>query len=262
MTTAHDYYFKALDAHRFTPTPHVGGGWNPAEQHIGPVVGLITHLIDRDRRVRGRDQLVIGRLSLDILGVLLMDAFEVRVNVIRPGRTIELVEARLHQSGRDAVLARCWLMHGYDTARLAGTPYPPMPAPETFPESRLGDLWPGGFVRSLELRQETASAGQARSWVRPRMALLKDEDVDPVARMLGVIDVANGLCPRVLPDQATYPNLDLTAHLFRPPTGDWVGLETGVSFGTQGVGVTHSLIHDVTGPLGLVSQTLTVRPAG
>lgn len=68
MTAHTDCYFHALGPNRFTPTTHVGGGWNPAEQHIGPVIGLVTHLIDRDRKARGRDQMVIGRLSLDILG--------------------------------------------------------------------------------------------------------------------------------------------------------------------------------------------------
>jgi len=260
MTTNDDYYFQALGPDRFTPTHHVSGGWNPAEQHIAPALGLITHLIDRDRQARGGGHLAIGRVSFDILGVLAMDAFEAHINVIRPGKTIELVEVRLRQAGRDAVLARCWLMQQYDTARTAGTAFAPMPPLNSLGPAQLGDVWPGGFVRSVELRRESPAPGEARSWVRPQVALLPDTEVGPVARLMGLVDVANGLSPRVLPKEALFPNLDLTAHLFREPAGDWMGFDTKVSFGKHGVGLTHSVIHDIEGPLGIVSQALTVRP--
>lgn len=260
MTTRQDYYFQVLGPDRFTPTHHVGGGWNPAEQHIAPALGLITHLIDRDRQARGRGHLAIGRISFDILGVLAMDTFEVRVDVIRPGKTIELVEARLRQAGRDAVLARCWLMQDCDTARMTGTSFGRMPPLDSLEPANLGDVWPGGFVRSVELRQESPAPGEARSWVRPRVALLPDTETGPVARLMGLVDVANGLSPRVLPTDALFPNLDLTAHLFREPAGDWVGFETRVSFGEHGIGVTHSVVHDAEGPLAVVSQVLTIRP--
>jgi hypothetical protein len=39
-----------------------------------------------------------------------------------------------------------------------------------------------------------------------------------------------------------------------------VGFDTAVSIGPSGIGLTHSIIHDETGPIGAVSQSLTVRP--
>ena len=57
-----------------------------------------------------------------------------------------------------------------------------------------------------------------------------------------------------------FPNVDLTIHLHRQPTGDWVGLDTTVIFGTGGHGLTSTVLHDVLGPVGQASQTLTVRP--
>lgn len=58
----------------------------------------------------------------------------------------------------------------------------------------------------------------------------------------------------------TYPNLDLTTHLHRQPTGNWVGLDTTVTFGPAGHGLTSSVLHDATGPVGRAEQILTVRP--
>ncbi len=55
---------------------------------------------------RGGDPLVVSRVSYDILGVIPIGPMTVEVSVLRPGRTIELVEARLHYDGRPVVLAR------------------------------------------------------------------------------------------------------------------------------------------------------------
>jgi hypothetical protein len=65
---------------------------------------------------------------------------------------------------------------------------------------------------------------------------------------------------RADPAAVLFPNVDLTAHLFDQPRGEWLGLDTTVSFGPTGVGLTTSVVHDEHGPLGTSSQSLTVRP--
>ena len=78
--------------------------------------------------------------------------------------------------------------------------------------------------------------------------------------MLGLVDIANGATPRVSAEQVFCPNLDLTAHIFREPRGDWVGSDTYESCGPDGLGLTPSVLHGTTRPWGPVEQTLTVRP--
>lgn len=56
------------------------------------------------------------------------------------------------------------------------------------------------------------------------------------------------------------PNVELSIHLHRQPVWGWVGLDTSVIFGSDGVGLTTSVLHDVHGPVGRVEQLLTVRP--
>jgi hypothetical protein len=65
---------------------------------------------------------------------------------------------------------------------------------------------------------------------------------------------------RADPRTVAFPNVDLTAHLFAEPRGEWVGFDTTVSFGREGHGLTSSVIHDVHGPIGTLSQILTIRP--
>lgn len=77
---------------------------------------------------------------------------------------------------------------------------------------------------------------------------------------MGLVDVANGIAPLVSPKEVAFPNLDLTAHFFREPAGEWLGLQTSVSIGPEGMGLTQTILHDRQGPIGALSQLLTVRP--
>ena len=120
-------------------------------------------------------------------------------------------------------------------------------------------VWPGGFVASAEVRREQIEPGRASFWVRTTLPLVRDEDVSPLARAAGLFDIANGMTARAAPIDLAFPNLDLTAHLFASPRGDWVGFDTTVCFGSSGIGLTSSVVHDVDGPIGTVSQILTLR---
>ena len=57
-----------------------------------------------------------------------------------------------------------------------------------------------------------------------------------------------------------FPNVDLTLHLHRQPVAGPVGLDTTVVFGADGLGLTETVLHDGTGPVGRAAQVLTVRP--
>ncbi|MFC5433903.1 thioesterase family protein [Microbacterium suwonense] len=253
-------YFQRVSETSFEPTEHVGGAWNPDEQHIAPVLGLLAHLVEVDHAARRTDApLVIARASYDILGVIPMAAFEVATRVVRPGRTIELIEATLSHGGRTAVTLRAWMLQQSDTSAVQGSPLPHLPAVESFAPWSAAEVWPGGAIRSIDARREAAGTGRARCWIRPRHPLLADETISSRARMLGMVDFANGIATRVAPEQALYPNIDLTASVFREPVGEWFGLDTSVSFGADGIGLTESVLSDASGPLGTSSQTLTIR---
>lgn len=253
-------YFVREAPTRFRPTQYVGGAWDTREQHIAPPIGLLTHVIETDLAARRGHDLRLTRLSCDILGVIPLEPIEVQVQVLRPGRTIELVEARLSHAGRDAVIARAWLTARYDTAALQGTTLPPLKPHNQMQPWGLDSVWAGEFVKTPEFWREELDVGRVRFWVRSPVPLLEGEPVSATANMFRLIDVANGVAARVPPEDVLYPNLDLTAHLFRAPEGDLIGLDTTASFGPDGAGLTHSVLHDEKGPIGAFLQSLTVRP--
>jgi hypothetical protein len=44
--------------------------------------------------------------------------------------------------------------------------------------------------------------------------------------------------------------------------GEWIRFDTTVTFGVDGIGVTHAVLHDKRGPIGTMQQILTIRPRG
>jgi len=253
-------YFERLGPNTFRATEHVSGAWQLDEQHIAPALGLLAHLVETDHQARRPDGLVIARLSYDILGTMPVDVVDTSIQVLRGGRTIELVEARMSHDGRDAVVLRAWLLDTRDTSALAGTAFPALPHPDEVPAWPVHTFWPGGFIASAEVRRVLKEPGRGQVWVRTDLPLLADEPVSALAATAGLLDIANGMSVRADPREVAFPNLDLTAHFFRRPLGGWMGLDTTVSFGENGIGLTSSVLHDLDGPLGTVEQCLTVRP--
>lgn len=252
-------YFERVGSVAYRPTEHVSGAWNPAEQHISPAIGLLVHLVELDRDLRRSDGLVIGRISCDILGTVPVDTVSFQVSVQRPGRTIELVEAKLLYGGRTIVIARMWLMQPGDTSSVAGSALDPMPAPGELPAWNGSEVWPGGYIASTQSRRREFAPGRAQTWLRTDVDLVDDAQASTLARAAGLFDTANGLTVREDPQAVLFPNIDLTAHLLRQPQPGWLGFDTSVSFGPAGLGLTHSILHDEAGPIGSLSQCLTLR---
>jgi hypothetical protein len=253
-------YFERLGDHRFKATEHTGGAWDLQTQHIAPALGLMAHVVETDRDARRTDGLVVSRLSYDILGTVPIAEVEVEVGVARAGRTIELVEAELSHAGRVGVRLRAWLQEPRDTAALAGTTHDVIPGPDDTPPWDATCVWPGGFIESVEVRRHQPQPGRAGFWVRTVVPLVADEAVSRLSRTTGLLDIANGMTVRAQPGEVLFPNIDLTAHFFEQPAGEWVGFDTRVSFGTGGLGLTASVVHDERGPVGTSAQSLTVRP--
>jgi len=253
-------YFERLGETTFCATQNVQGAWSADEQHVAPALGLMTHALERDHRSRSGVPLQLSRVAFDILGVMPVGVVELTTRVVRPGRTIELIEAVLSHDGRPAVVGRAWFLQTTDTTALAGSAFPSPPPRDDLAPWDNSAVWPGLFVTTVQTRRRQLEPGGAWAWMRPTVAVLADEPVSPTARLLGMVDIFNGLTVRESPDQVHFPNVDLTAHLLREPAGDWFAADTTVSFGPGGLGLTHTIVHDEAGPVGTVSQSLTVRP--
>lgn len=259
MTSSAEPYYRSLGGGRFESTVHAQGAWNPHEQHMAPVSGLLVHCLEH---FEPRPELRLARVGFDILGLIPDGEFEVRTTMLRPGRTIELVQAELVAGGRPAVRATAWRLLRSDTSAVAAIEDERMPGPAGSEPVTLIE-WPGGYIRSIEALAAPGHApGRGRAWLRARHPLLADAAVSDTARLLGLADTSNGVATRVAPGPGGYafPNVDLQLHLYREPAGEWLGLQNSVTFGADGIGLTSTVLHDTTGPFGRAEQILTIRP--
>lgn len=251
-----DAYYVRRGETGFLSTLHSQGAWQPGEQHLAVAAGLV--LAEAERRLPS-DKLV-SRVSFDVLGVIHSGPFTIDVRMLRPGRSIELIEASMRHGDQVSVQARIWRLLASDTSREQGGEWAPLPPPEAMRPWVFSKVWSGGFIGSLEARRAAdARPGRGQSWIRTPYPLVEGEIDPPVAGFVKLVDTANGLAVRADPDAVFFANVDLTIHFTRQPEAGWVGFDTRVSFGPTGLGETFSVLSDAGGPVGTAAQSLTVR---
>lgn len=255
------FFYEDLSNHRYRSTIHAQGAWNPHEQHMAVATGIMAHELEV---FQPREDMRMARISLDILGIIHGGEFEVQTRMIRPGKTIELIEAEMISHGRTAIIARAWRLKTGDSTPVAALEDEHLEHPENLAEFDGLRVWPGGYIQSLEVRQDkNHRPGKGIVWLRnPYKMVSTDTHTDDLVRILGMVDTANGVAPRVEPGPESwmFPNVDLQIHMHRRPVGEWLGLEVKQQYGTDGIGLTSTILHDVHGPFGRSEQILTVRP--
>jgi hypothetical protein len=259
MTEQPAYFIRTEDG-RFLPQRACAGAWNTAELHISPVNGLLLHELQRWLASRPGGGKLVTRISYDYLGVLDFTACDVAFEMLRPGRAVELVEGVLSQHGRPVLRARVWLLSTHDTSGVEGGAREPLPPPEESRAFALSSLWPGDYIQSIDMRVvEGPNPGRTTAWITTPLEIVQGDPVSDLARFALLVDTANGIAIRQPPDAWQFPNVDLTIHLFRQPTGAWVGFDTRVVFGPVGHGLTSTELFDVHGQVGRAEQILLVR---
>jgi len=255
-------FYRRIGDNRFEPTEHTQGAWRESEQHMGPASGLLAHALQTQHP---RDDLQLCRISYEILGVISREPLEIEVEVVRPGRTIEMVEARMIINGRPAIRATGWRLATSDTAEVTGGTPAPMPGPGTWPDWDVAGLWSGGYIDSVDFRVDPASVpGSSRAWLRADVELVEGEQASDLAAFTALVDTANGIAARQHPSRWAFPNIDLTIHYYRTPRFDdparrWVGLDSTAIWGSSGIGLTTTTLYDPSGPVGRAEQILTLR---
>lgn len=262
LSTASDAtsYYRHLGGNQFESTIHTQGAWNPYEQHMAPVSGLLVHALEQ---FQPREGMRLARFNFDILGLIPAGPFTIETTMLRPGKTIELLQAELIAHGRPAVRVTAWRLQTGDTTAVQACEDDSLGSPADAEPWDGMAIWPGGFIRSLEGRVAPGHRpGRGLVWLRSPYSMLDGETSSPLVRLLGLVDSANGISARVEPGPGGYmfPNVDLSLHLYREPVGEWLGLETHVTFAGDGIGLTSAVLHDETGPFGRSEQILTVRP--
>lgn len=241
---------------------HSQGAWNTHEQHMAPASGLMSYELEL---FEPREDMVYGRISYDIMGLIPLKDFTITTRNIRPGRTIELIEVVLSCEGKSAIVGRAWRMLKSDTSMVATYEEEPMLSrSEMKPWPQFSDIWPGGYINSIKNHIHTnhdRRNGRAQVWISNDLEMVEGVKTSSFVKLIGMIDTNNGIAiAQDVPFTHMFPNIDLQIHMYRSPKGTWLGLDTRQQYGANGVGLTSATLHDEEGSFGHCEQILTVRP--
>jgi hypothetical protein len=260
----------------FAPTELTRGPWDPDSQHAGPPAGLIAREIERLEGGGGRQ---VGRIAFEILRAVPIAPLRVEARVVRPGRSVELVEASLADSDGEVIRATAWRLRSAEVeipAGLSSTDGPgligtspstlrPGFAPPGVDEARPGTFPPTGqdvgYHTAMEyrfLRGAFADPGPALVWMRMLHPLVLGEEPSPLQRVLVAADSGNGVSATLDWTRYLFINVDLTVHLHRPLAGEWVCLDAITIPEPWGVGLADTALYDDRGPIGRAAQTLLI----
>lgn len=235
------------------------GPWDRAAQHGGAPAALLMRAFEQ---LPGGEGLQLARVTYELLRPVPIGRFELRSEVVRPGRRVQLLEAALWTGeGVEVVRARAVRMQPAEAATLQ-EPSPAPPGPE---QGRLSDFRSGGgkmfATDAMEIRfvdGKFYEAGAATAWFRLRAELVAGERPSPLQSLAAAGDFGNGIASAVPWEGHAFINPDLTLYVERQPIGEWICLEAVTRLPRGGVGVAESVLYDERGRVGRAIQSLLV----
>lgn len=256
---AADAFYVPLGSGRFASTTHTSGPWDPTLQHAGPPSALLARAIEQQPPPWPA---TITRVAVDLLGPVPVAELDMHVEVLRSGRSVELVQAELANDGRVAARATAWRVRRADL-QLPSVPdgsdsVPPFPDAE----SPIPAGWTGGYLRAMEWRLAAGSweePGPATAWGRMRYPLVLGDEPTGLQRILTLADSGNGISS-VLPMEWFFINPDLTVHVAAEPAGEWICLDASTRVDTAGFGLAASRLFDRERLVARGAQTLYIGP--
>ena len=241
---------------RVESCPTTAGPWSLDAQHGGPPAALLG------RAIEGLGAGRIGRFTMDLLGPVPVGDLEVSAATVRPGRTVSLAHAALHDVALDrpVATASAWLFPRSEPGAGDVGP-PPGHAPSDGTERSRPDGWSPGYLDAVEWRWVSGgldSPGAGVVWMRPS-ALVEGEATSPVQRLLACVDSASGVSAMLDVREWAFLNTELTVHVLREPVGEWICLDAATILGPGSVGVATSTAYDELGPVARSAQALLLQ---
>jgi hypothetical protein len=185
---------------------------------------------------------------------------QVGAELLRPGRSVELVGASLSADGVLVARATAWRILRTDAHTVPDRHAQPPPLPDTGgfvpPEG-----WVDGYLSAIEWRDARGSflePGPATIWGRMRHPLVDGEEPTGLQRVMAVADSGNGISGELDLRRWLFINPELSVHLHREPEGEWVCLDAATTISRGGVGLATSVLSDLAGPVGVGAQSLLV----
>ncbi len=257
-----DALFEPLGAGRYQPSRLTAGPWTPDAQHGGAPAALLAHAVE----AAAPDQpMQVSRLTFGLVRPVPLTPLAVRVEVTRPGRKVQLLEATLRAGDSEVVRARALRIRTADLPALDGhtppegrpEPVPDQPSPEAFATSPA--TWEAFHNTAMDVRFVAGGFGEmgpATAWFRLTVPVVAGEPTRPLSRLVAAADFGNGISRVFESTSVLFINPDLTVHVLRPPEGEWVALRAATATTGHGIAMAEGALFDEHGRVGRSVQSL------
>jgi hypothetical protein len=242
--------------------PCAAGPWGPGLQHGGAPAALIAWAVER---IPTLETMHVARITVDLLRPVPIAPLEIRTEVVREGRRIQLIAASLLHENVEVV--RASVLKVRDKAltlpETAVEEKVTAPGPEhgSPAEGALADST-AAFIKGLDLRVVKGAfrePGPAAIWFRAHRPIVEAQPISPLMRVAMAADFCNGVSSVLDFRRWTFINADLTVSLARMPVGEWILLDARTWL-EAGAGIAFAKLGDERGYFGRAVQSLIIEP--
>jgi hypothetical protein len=256
------------DGDAYVGTILTQGGWDPQGANGGTVLALLGQLLDG---VPTLVPMTLSRLTVDLVRpVPIGRPLHVTSAVLREGKKIQVVQLQLLVDGVEHVRATALRLRDAD---LTGEPVPPsttdarpadaLLSPDEALQMREVSVNRPGFLQAIDLRRaRTRDGSRIGCWLRLDVPVVAGRPISPTARCTVGMDFANlvGLDMTPMTASVTMINPDVSAHLLRPPVGEWIAVTGDTRFQPGlGRGISVAELSDEQGVFGVASVSQLIQ---
>jgi hypothetical protein len=250
------FLYEPLESGAFRPSELTRGPWVPDAQHGGAPAALIGRALEHP-------EMRLARVTYELVRPVPLSDLSLETEILRPGKRVQLVEARL-RAGDDLAVRAVGLRLRRGEAP-AGGEHVPLPPPPGEARARFGAQTLSFATEAMDIRfvhGHYEQPGPATAWVRLTVPVVAGEGASGVQRALAAADFGNGFSAILDWDRWAFINPDLTVYLERDPVGEWIALDSQTRLQPDGTGLAESVLFDETGRVGRAVQGLLIQPRG
>lgn len=247
-----------VDGANIETSAFAGGPWDPGLQHGAAPSSLICWAVER---LPSPVPMRVGRLTVDLMRPVPVGPLAVETEILREGRKIQLVAARLLAGGKEVVRATILRIRKLAEALPIDAPSPPLdlPPPESGDDAMAGAMSNTPFLSGLSARNVKGAFGRpgpAAIWYRAARPIVEGSAISPLMRAAIAADFCNGTSAVLDFRKWTFINADLTLSLAREPVGEWILLDAETWSGPDSIGQATARLADRDGYFGRAVQSV------
>ena len=252
------------DGQSFIPTRYTQGPWDPNLQHGGPISALLAVAAEEQPTlVPMRTQ----RYTFDLMRPVPIAPLTTSSRIVRNGKKLQLVESAILHDGVEVARATVLRMRVLDTAELDDHPLRPPVAPPRLPTdgNELTDrslmTYVPGFIDAIDTDRIAGGRGlgiPATVWFHCKVPIVLDEEVSPAVTLALMADFTSGLASYLDYERYAAINADVTVHVLRDPSSDWIAVDTTCWYGGDGLGQSQGKLFDTAGLCALTNASLVI----